>query len=416
MNTNQPANTQPPAQPAAPAAPPAQAAAPPFTMDNLLAAMIQMSRTVTDLANTVQTHVVARGDSSDKTGVVQKPVTYDGKSMEGARLFRSAFMMWVRDNVKKFGQYDANGKIVVDPTGSIAYNRRKMISSALTFLTGEAAVWARPHIEALSENQPAFNDSWTEFLKAFKAKFEPVNAQQEAKEKLRAMKQGSRSFASYVSEFETWSPRTDWSKEDLFDRLKAGMSSEYIDRLSYYQPLATTYDKVREYGFLIDIAMNDRKGNLQAAKGLPVGSSSSGSSSQASAFRDPNAMEIDAAKLDEYMTNVTPRDKQTLIKAWQKWMKTRCSICGSTSHRKDTGKHTGDNVCNHCGKKGHWGSVCLTRFIGGGKQTVAATSTEVASTSSATQDQGAVIAALQDSIALQQKQMTELLAKIGQGF
>jgi hypothetical protein len=44
-----------------------------------------------------------------------------------------------------------------------------MITSALSFMTKDATVWALPYLEQLAEHKPVFDNSkWDSFLKAFK--------------------------------------------------------------------------------------------------------------------------------------------------------------------------------------------------------------------------------------------------------
>jgi hypothetical protein len=79
-----------------------------------------------------------------------------------------------------------------------------MITSALSFMTKDAAVWARLYLEQLADHKPVFdNGKWDSFLKAFKQKFEPISASIEAKNKLYNLRQGKRLFASLESEFNT---------------------------------------------------------------------------------------------------------------------------------------------------------------------------------------------------------------------
>ena len=66
-------------------------------------------------------------------------------------------------------------------------------------------------------------------------------------------------FASLISEFEMWSGRTGWSDADLFDRLKASMSLEYLERLSFFENSPTTYTELREKGLKIDKLLQDLK-------------------------------------------------------------------------------------------------------------------------------------------------------------
>lgn len=181
-----------------------------------------VAATVQGLTNSVTAFVRTQSVPHPKeVAVVEKPTSFKGKGSESARLFRNTFYVWALNNAKSFYMRDANGNFQLDINGHRVLNHRKMITSALSFMVEDAAIWARPHIETLARDKPTFNDSWDEFLKQFKAKFEPIDATADAKNKIRSLKQGKQTFASLISEFETWSDRTGWSEHDLFDRLKA---------------------------------------------------------------------------------------------------------------------------------------------------------------------------------------------------
>jgi hypothetical protein len=91
--------------------------------------------------------------------------------------------------------------------GATLFDVHKMVPSALSFIVEDAAVWARPYIESLAEGKTPFAD-WDAFLAAFKLKFEPVNPEANAKNKIIGMKQGKRTFGELVADFETWTSRT----------------------------------------------------------------------------------------------------------------------------------------------------------------------------------------------------------------
>ena len=64
-------------------------------------------------------------------------------------------------------------------------------------------------------------------------------------------------------------------------------------------------------------------------------------------------------------------------------LKGRCKGCGSKQHN-DSKIHA-DHVCHHCGKTGHYASMCLARLTGQTRKNVSATlpaPIPVASTSS----------------------------------
>jgi hypothetical protein len=172
--------------------------------------------------------------------VVEKPTSFEGKDSESAWLFRSAFRVWVESN-ERFFQHWPNGTRVVNQAGEELLDEPKMITSALSFMTKDTAVWARPYLEQPADHKLVFdNGKWDSFLKAFKQKFEPISASMEAKNKLYNLRQGKRSFASLELEFNTWAPRTDWSEPELIDCLKATLTDDYIRRLSYFPTLAST--------------------------------------------------------------------------------------------------------------------------------------------------------------------------------
>jgi hypothetical protein len=124
-----------------------------------------------------------------------------------------------------------------------------MITSALLFITKDAAVWARLYLEQLADHKPVFDNSkWDSFLKAFKQKFEPISALIEAKNKLYNLCQGKRSFVSLESAFNTWAPHTNWSDIELMDCLKATLTDDYIHCLSYFSKPASTLVKLWTQG------------------------------------------------------------------------------------------------------------------------------------------------------------------------
>ncbi|EKM49175.1 uncharacterized protein PHACADRAFT_201938, partial [Phanerochaete carnosa HHB-10118-sp] len=325
--------------------------APQPTMQDVLNLMVTLVQNVNNLTTTVNQFVaharqpVTTVSSTRSRSFVEKPATFDGKSSEKARLFRSAFRVYVRGNKEIFASRNAQDAIILDHAGNWIMDPLKMITGILSFMTDEAAVWARPHIDELSDGRTPFNANWDEFVKQFSAKFEPVDAKNEAKQKLMSIKQGDRTFADYLSDFETYSRRTGWSNNDLYDRLKSGMNSDYLNRLSYFAPLATDYNMVKNYGATIDL----QKADLAANQGKPVSQPRSTTTTRSSGFRDPNAMDIDAmdisaARFDDLFQGL--KDPAEIKRQYNKLMVGRCRVCGSKGHKAD-GAHE-DTKCQHC--------------------------------------------------------------------
>jgi hypothetical protein len=140
-------------------------------------------------ANNVNASLSAFGSRS----IIEKPVVFKGKDSESARLFRSAFRIWINANEDRFVLRDAQGKKVQGANGAILLDVHKMVPLALSFIAEDAAMWARPYIESLAEGKTPFA-SWDAFLVAFKLKFEPVSPKADAKNKIIGMKQGKRNY------------------------------------------------------------------------------------------------------------------------------------------------------------------------------------------------------------------------------
>lgn len=209
---------------AAPQAAPQQAAAPQNasaqdvlngfnTLNGILAALTgrvnDLATLIADLTTQVQNVTATVGAqavhaaqpantaTAASSRFVEKPEKYDGKGSDKARVFRNAFHIWTHSNPGIFGARDGNGLLIADQ-----WDDAKIIKSVLSFLTGDAAEWARPHIETLVQNGTVFGNSWAQFVTAFQAKFEPLDKIVEARQKLKEVKQGHRSFATFLSNWE----------------------------------------------------------------------------------------------------------------------------------------------------------------------------------------------------------------------
>ena len=350
----------------------------------------------------------ATSASASATRFIEKPEKFDGKGSDKARVFRNAFHVWAFSNLAIFGLRDANGILVPDKIDAA-----KMIKSVLSFLTGEAAEWARPHIETLVQNGIIFDNNWDKFLAAFQAKFEPMDQVLEARQKLKAVKQGTKTFANFLSDWDQWATQTGYSDTDLFVRMKEALNKDFLTRLSYYTPPPSDVATLTKYCKQIDVSVNDLKYSLAAS-----GSSHTSSVPVTSTgFRDPNAMDIDASRFDEQFNGI-PRDPDSIKAHLKKLLQNRCSVCANPDHRKES--HPTDTRCTHCQKPGHWSKVCLSRLLGRPKKVVKIAASLGTSSSSAAStpstDSEAVIAQLRDQLAIQAKQMNDLTSKLASGF
>lgn len=427
--------------------PPPQAApiAPPPSLADLTRMMGMLIQQSQALTTSVQTLINNPQSTRNERSVVEKPQPFKGNGSEHARVFWSAFIIYARNHEREFGVNDVNGRPLFDVHNQRVLNQTKLITSFLTFMQDEAAVWARPQLEMLAENRVIYNDNFYDLLTAFKLKFEPLQADMEARSKIAKMSQGNRSFTAFIAEFETWSPRTGWSDTDLFSRLYEKLSPDYIERISYMPQPPTTYAELKKAGSAVDVQKQNLAAALDAQRGGSSGKSTisqpSSSAPRNTGFAqpaDPNAMDISASVDFSGLAGLTDRNK--IRSAWQKAMKGRCSVCGAKNHASD--KHQKPSACNHCGKSGHWAAVCLARLTGAPKaQNVSASvsgavdpeefsaaaratgqneAARVPASSKgkerASDDQGAELAALRDTVALQSKQLADMMARLSASF
>lgn len=122
----------------------------------------------------------------------------------------------------------------------------------------------------------------------------------EAKNVLSNMKQGNCTFSDYLTDFETWSSRTGWSEQNLFNRLKSGLSARYVERLYNYSECALTYDKLVSQCRTINLLIMDLNNTLKAT---PM-SQSALHAFTPSDFVHPNVIEVDASYMDKVFVNV----------------------------------------------------------------------------------------------------------------
>ena len=360
-------------------------------------------------------------------------------------MFRNAFLVYAQSNLKDFRLYDNDCDPIVNTAGGHVLDETKLITAARSYFQEDAALWARPYIEELADGRAVCGGSWTNFVKQFRLKFEVLNTKTKAKIKLSEMHQGEKqSFAAFITEFETWAPRTGYSFPDLFDRLKERLNKNYLERLSYFPAPVTTYGELKARCLDIDKNLMELSNNLKLSQS--AGSSRTAPTSrttaqgQSSGFRaphDPDAMDISASV--DFAKARGLKDSGEVRREWQKAMRGHCSVCGASGHNKD--KHGTQTItCKWCGRNGHWERVCLSKLQGQQKaQNVSATpeievraessspAARVAASSSAApkkeRNLEAEFAAMRDLIDLQQKQMAaqqkqiaDFQSKISQSF
>ncbi|GJF00956.1 hypothetical protein PsYK624_172600 [Phanerochaete sordida] len=346
---------------------------------------------------------------------VEKPVPFRGKSAEAAKHFRSAYTLYANGYTDRYGARDAQGNFQRDANGNILIDSKKWILGALSFMQDDAAEWARPHLEAAADGQMIFNNTRVEFWKQFKNRFEPANEKADAMNKLQACTQGDRRFAEFFAEFQALASSSGLSDLDLAARLRSKFSEDYLRRISYIIVPATgkgpeTYAELQEAGYTVDRSMDTLLQDL-ATRQTSTGKARATPSAPIRVFRDPDAMEIDAASIDEAFKGLRGND---LRKQFDSVMRDRCRVCGSKEHKANDARHR-DPVCHHCQRKGHWAVVCRSRIEGlpptapsptaNIRANDAASSDSSPGSSTGPDTREADLAALKDSVALIVKQL-----------
>jgi hypothetical protein len=110
-------------------------------MGSMATSISALTASVQALVNAQANNVNTSSSTSGLRSIVEKPVVFKGKDSESARLFRSAFRVWINANEDRFAHRDPQGKKVQGANGATLLNVHKMVPSALSFMVEDAAVW-----------------------------------------------------------------------------------------------------------------------------------------------------------------------------------------------------------------------------------------------------------------------------------
>lgn len=326
---------------------------------------------------------------------VQKPATYDGKTASDARRFLAAYKAWAKDQGEGLQRLNALGQMADD------YPR--WILTACSFLTGEAADWATGVVEGMAGTTPPYN-SYDEFVKAFRTRFETVNEKQDALAALNRLWMGTGTAADYTAQFKQHVGRLNLSEEDKRLRYRSHLSDYVKDELSKTNLPHGTYEEMLVAVQSIDARCLERKAEKEMEQGRRTFAPNSQPRSQSAPFQQSldDAMDISASQ---------PSNGKTR-EDWRKAMRGKCYGCGSSDHSV-TACSQRRVICQWCKKVGHTSAVCMTRYLGRPKNSGNAQSVR-ASTSDANNDSGpaqpAPAAVNNDVIAALTRQMGALNA------
>ncbi|KAF5362986.1 hypothetical protein D9757_014800 [Collybiopsis confluens] len=212
------------------------------------------------------------------------------------------------------------------------------VKSAISFLEGDAAIWATPIAENISahtsnNNVPLTYPDWADFRAAFTARFETADPVTDAKNMLKALYQGKNSVAAYAATFKQYSERTGYSDTDLRDKFYEHLTDRVKDGLVHSQANTSLLANLITEATRIDNRINERFRQKMPFKAVtPATHSLQPINAPFIAHRDPNAMDVDATR------TVTGKSSDD----YQRFMTGKCYGCGSRNHRKADGHHERD--------------------------------------------------------------------------
>ena len=176
----------------------------PLTTEQLVHALAQQ---VANLTAVLQAHpVTAATVTAPPKSSLNKPDPFEGQNSAEARRFLAQFITWAGE------QPDLKGE------------EQRTIKAALGFLTKKAANWATAYLTDFNEGRVPFNGKWSEFLDAFKLRFESIDPGMEAREAIQNLRQEKgQSIAEYTQTFKDIGGRTSLLDMDLLNRFNKNL-------------------------------------------------------------------------------------------------------------------------------------------------------------------------------------------------
>ena len=184
------------------------------------------------------------------------------------------------------------------------------IRTALSFMEDKASDWKHRYLVILNQGGIPFAN-WQEFEDTFKLTFEKIEDAKEAMAELKRYRQGNLSVADYHSHFDTLANRTRMSSFDKRERFYDGLAGRIKDILPTTSNPTETYTQLVHESIRLDNLVSHRQWEKQQERNLrpftqntaprpftqaQPGRTVPNSQPAVAPTRDPNAMEIDAAR------------------------------------------------------------------------------------------------------------------------
>jgi hypothetical protein len=288
---------------------------------------------------------VAGGNTSFTTKVhtMEKPEKFDGTHNDSARTFLVCFALWAQSLGVQMNRLGTAGN-------RVGPHHNLWVQSALGYMTGEAAVWAKPYMTQMLLGQMLFLNAvtnqilWDEFQTAFRMRWISVADDVAARQKLITLRQGTLSVEAFYSRFKALANRSGLSKEVHLDKKTLATWTCATIELDLNRCKAKNITCAKKGKAPL---LASREAKLVTAPTKPPA--------------DPNAMDVNAVYLSVAASILTSAQNAK----WKEIMKDRCYACGDkTHHSKECGVQKDHKPCSHCEGKGHTKAVCLRHYAG----------------------------------------------------
>jgi hypothetical protein len=196
-----------------------------------------LTQAMADMSRTIATASSARLVVSS---VYKPPQPFKGQRGPDAWQFLAAFWVWAAQQPQ-------------------LQDYKQWIAAVFGYLHDDAAIWATPYLEQQKRGETPFGGSWTKFEEKFKARFETVDKQYNAREYIKSLKQGSLSVVEYVAKFAEYKDCTGFSPEDLREWLRKGLASYIKNAMANSERKTTTYEDLVETTQILNKCYQERR-------------------------------------------------------------------------------------------------------------------------------------------------------------